>query len=146
MENLKEINFQLISEYGCAPSKSHASDVGWDLAAAIKDPIIINPGEHYLCPTGIILELPIGTYGQVASRSGLALQGLIVLGGVIDSGYRGEIKIIIHNLNSFTMSIEPKQRIAQLLLLNYNTSNLTLRTLNFQETDRGEKGFGSSDK
>ena len=97
-------------------------------------------------PTGVSLEIEKGYYGQIAPRSGLALQsGIIVLGGIIDSDYRGEVKVILQNNGEKEWTVQPGDRIAQLLILSCYQGGLTV-VESLSSTDRGEGGFGSTGK
>src|SRR3569833_2544914 len=97
------------------PSYAHPGDAGFDLRAV--DAILLAPGERKLVRTGIALELPVSTEGQVRSRSGLAVaHGVVVLNapGTIDAGYRGEVKVLLANLGTETFSAPAGTAIAQL--------------------------------
>jgi len=100
-----------------AYATEHAA--GLDLQAAIDEPVTIEPGARALIPTGIAIALPDGFEAQVRPRSGLAARhGVTILNspGTIDADYRGEIKAILINLGQNTFIVEPKDRIAQLIL------------------------------
>ena len=90
---------------------------GMDIKANIDEPITLQPLQRAMVPTGLYIALPEGTEAQIRPRSGLAIKkGITVLNspGTIDADYRGEIMVALHNHNSETVSIEPKERIAQL--------------------------------
>ena len=132
------------------PTFSHEGDSGFDLRAFIPEPILLAPGERMAIPTGLFFELQKGTELQVRPRSGLALkQGITVLNtpGTVDSHYRGEIKIILINLDQNSrFKIENGDRIAQGVIMpvfGEGKVNL-LRTDTLNETERGSDGFGSS--
>ena len=96
--------------------------------------------------TGIAVRLPAGTYGQIAPRSGLARDyGIIVLGGVIDSDYRGEIMIMLMNTGNRPMDINVGDRIAQLIALPYIAAPM-MAVVSLDETGRGSRAFGSTGK
>jgi dUTP pyrophosphatase len=106
--------------------------------------IAIEPGKTKLVSTGLFVEIPEGFEIQVRPRSGLALtHGIIVLNtpGTIDSDYRGEIKIILHNTSDKLFDINPEDRIAQLVLCPVVKANF-IKTEDLSETDRGSGGFG----
>ena len=107
----------------------------------------IKPGERILVKTGIQVEIPKGYWGNIRDRSGIALnQGLHNLAGVIDENYRGEIGVVVINLNSvFNQIIKKNDRIAQMIISPYTLVNIVEQE-NLSETNRGEKGFGSSGK
>ncbi len=131
------------------PLQAHIGiDAGFDLCALESG--WIRPGERILFKTGISMSIPNGLYGQIASRSGLALkQGIIALGGVIDAGYLADIGVILLNTQngdeSNTVKIEAGQRIAQLLIKPVVTEIQWQLVDKLDETKRGDGGFGSSD-
>jgi dUTP pyrophosphatase len=124
---------------------------GIDLIAAIENNMIIKPMERILVPTGISIAFEESDLeAQIRSRSGLAYKnGVIVFNspGTIDNDYRGEIKIILANFGDKDFIIEPKMRIAQMVISRYIKSEISFIE-NFQErnlnTERGEGGFGST--
>jgi len=128
------------------PAYATPHSSGLDLRAAIDRPIRVKPLERVLIPTGLILEIPEGYEGQVRPRSGLALKkGLTVLNapGTIDADYRGEVKVILINLGSEEVVIEPGERIAQLVIAPVQR----VEVVEVQEvtlTERGDGGFGST--
>lgn len=128
------------------PTRIRAGDAAADLPARVA--VDVGAGQRSLVPTGFAVALPVGTCGLILPRSGLALkQGLTVLNapGLIDSGYRGELQIIVHNTSTETVSIERGQRIAQLLVLSIDQLNLVeVDALPPGPDDRGADGFGSS--
>lgn len=132
------------------PNPEYASlfSSGVDLRAFIPAPIVIFPGERMLIPTGLHIGLPEGYEAQIRPRSGLALKkGITVLNtpGTIDADYRGEIGVILMNMGNESLTINPGERIAQMVLKEFsqfdweNVNSLEL----LGETDRGG-GFGHS--
>lgn len=119
------------------------NDAGADICAASAH--TIQPLCRGVVSTGISLEIPPGYYGRIAPRSGLALKhGIDVLAGVVDSGYRGEIKVILYNTdNEKAFSVNPGDKIAQIIIEKHYNFEF-VRTDSLSESDRGEKGFGSS--
>jgi dUTP pyrophosphatase len=123
---------------------------GLDVRAWVEgEPIVIEPHERKLIPTGLYVELPVGYEFQVRSRSGLALkEGLIVLNspGTIDSDYRGEIGIILYNVGNEAKTINNGDRIAQLVLAKVEMAEFEIK--HWIDTDldnfRGNGGFGHS--
>jgi len=115
-----------------------------DIRAYIKSPVILQPLERNLVPTGLFLELPEGYEAQIRPRSGLAIkQGITCLNtpGTIDSDYRGEVKVILINLSNTTQTISNGDRIAQMVIARTERARLFLvQELNI--TVRGEGGFG----
>ena len=128
------------------PQRMRAGDAAVDLASAID--VVIEPGGRHLIPTGVAIAVPIGSAGLVLSRSGLALRhGVAVLNapGLIDSGYRGEIGVILVNHGDEPVAIDRGQRVAQLMIVEVTTFALSLADeLPAAPDDRGSAGFGSS--
>ena len=125
-------------------AKAHPDDAAYDLPA--NEEVIIEPGERKLVSTGISIQLPNNTAGEVCSRSGLALKhGVAVLNapGIIDQNYRGVIGVILFNQGKESFVVERKMRIAQLVIIDVKpTEALLVESLD--NTDRGANGFGSS--
>lgn len=128
------------------PRYETSGSAGMDLKANIDEPVILGPLERALIPTGLFIELPQGYEAQVRPRSGLAIKrGLTMLNspGTIDSDYRGEIKCIVVNLSNELQTIDPGERIAQLVIARYEQ-------IGWQEveilgaSERGAGGFGST--
>jgi dUTP pyrophosphatase len=127
------------------PRQAYAGDAGLDLSAC--EHVILEPGERALVPTGVAVAIPPGYAGYVQPRSGLALEhGITIVNtpGLVDSGYRGEIRIILLNTDrDRAFAIEPGMRIAQLVIL--PVPGVELRVVDeLPESERGERGFGSS--
>jgi len=128
------------------PRYMSAAAAGLDLAAAIDQPTTLAPGERGAIGTGLALAIPEGYEGQVRPRSGMALQtGVTVANapGTIDSDYRGELKVILVNLGNAPVSIEPGQRIAQLVIAPVTRAEL-VEVEELPQSDRGAGGFGST--
>ncbi len=141
-----EVPIQRLDPELAAPVRMRAGDAAADLASAIDGKL--EPGERRLFPTGFAVAIPTGCAGLVLSRSGLALHdGIAVLNapGLIDSGYRGEVGVILVNHGTSTVSIERGQRIAQLMVIGVPAFALVLvDELPVADDDRGAAGFGSS--
>ncbi len=121
---------------------------GLDLHARIPHDIYLQPGVRFTCPVGIGIELPEGFEAQVRPRSGLAMKhGVTVLNSpsTVDADYRGEICAILINHGDVAYKIEPNQRIAQLVIAPVVRVEL-VQDGELSETERGEGGFGSTDK
>lgn len=119
---------------------------GADLYACTKEPINFEPGETKLIKTGLAMEIPAGYAGLIYARSGLASKkGLAPANkvGVIDADYRGEVMVALHNHSTIPASIEPQERIAQLVITPYLTACFA-ETDQLSDTVRGEGGFGST--
>jgi dUTP pyrophosphatase len=121
---------------------------GLDLSAAIDAPIVLAPQERARVPTGLVIALPEGHEGQVRPRSGLAAKlGLTVLNapGTIDEDYRGELQVLLVNLGSVPATIEPGDRIAQLVVAPVTRVSVELvEEAELGDTARGQGGFGST--
>ncbi len=128
------------------PTYGSGFSAGADLYAAISERNEFLPGETKLIPTGIAAEIPMGFAGFIFARSSLGTKrGLAPANkvGVIDSDYRGEIMVALHNHSSRVQSIDPAERIAQLVIAPYITANF-IESEELSDTVRGEGGFGST--
>lgn len=134
------MTFDKLHEDAIIPQYQTIGSAGLDLHSILATTIL--PGERQLVGTGLRVNLPNGTEGQVRSRSGLAAKhGIIVLNapGTIDEDYQGEIKVILYNTSDSTFSIEKGDRIAQLVVAQvYKLAGYTLENI------REDKGFGST--
>jgi dUTP pyrophosphatase len=143
------MNVKIINKGACPlPSYETVGAAGMDVRANIIDPICVAPGERVLMPTGLYLEVPAGLECQVRPRSGLALKkGITVLNtpGTIDSDYRGEVGVILINLSNENFTIEPNDRIAQLVFCPVIQVTL-IETDALESSERGTGGFGSTGK
>lgn len=145
---MKPIRLKILREGARVPTYGSAQAAGADLYACIDATVAIAPGESEWIPTGVSMELPEGYVGLIYARSSLgAKRGLAPANkvGVIDSDYRGEIKVVLHNHSKCEQVIEPNERIAQLVITPVITPGFqVVDTL--EETERADKGFGSTGK
>lgn len=126
------------------PVQANNSDAGYDLFSI--ENAVLKPLERKLLKTGIAIEIPHGFYGRIAPRSGLAFKhGIDVLAGVVDSGYRGEIGVILINFGVAEVSFMPGDRIAQLIIETCHYPNI-VQSDELQDSNRKDKGFGSTGK
>jgi dUTP pyrophosphatase len=128
------------------PAYQTALAAGMDLSAAIEGPLTIAPLARVLVPTGIAIELPPGFEAQVRPRSGLAWsRGLTILNapGTIDADYRGEIKVLLVNLGSAEVTVDPGERIAQMIIAQHARGVFELVDA-LEPTARGAGGYGST--
>lgn len=128
------------------PVYSSAEAAGADLKACIQEDIVLKPGQRYLVPTGLSIQLPAGYEAQIRPRSGLAIKhgiSLVNTPGTIDSDYRGEVKIIMINLGSEDFVIKRGDRIAQMVIAPV-THGMFAMADSLDATDRGAGGFGST--
>ena len=128
------------------PAYATSQSAGMDIRANIDEAIELQPLERRLIPTGLFMALPDGYEAQVRPRSGLALKhGITVLNtpGTIDADYRGEVGVILVNLSNTPFTIEPGERIAQMVIAKYEQAALEEVEV-LDETERGAGGYGHS--
>ena len=128
------------------PAYATPLSAGVDLRAALSESITLAPLERALVPTGLYMQIPEGYEGQVRPRSGLAAKhGITVLNspGTVDADYRGEVKVILVNLSSQPFTIEPGERIAQMVFARCEQA-LFEECDSLDKTERGTGGFGST--
>lgn len=149
MINKMTVRYIKLNDKAQVPTYGTEFAAGADLSAAIEEDITINPGETKMIGTGIACEIPTGLVGLVYARSGLACKkGLAPANkvGVIDSDYRGEIKVALHNHNAEGtegITIQSGERIAQMVITPYIHADY-VEVESLEETQRGEGGFGST--
>lgn len=144
----RRVNIVKLKENATIPTRGSEEAAGYDLYACIDSPLTIEPHETVMVPTGIAVELPRGTYAGIYARSGLASKkGLRPANcvGVCDSDYRGEYMVALHNDKSEAKTIEPNERIAQMIVQKYEKVNFNLVD-KLKNTERGTGGFGSTGK
>ena len=126
------------------PEYATTGSAGMDIRAQLEAPVVLQPLERNIIPTGLYIELPEGYEAQIRPRSGLAIkQGITCLNspGTVDSDYRGELKVILINLSNIVQVISSGDRIAQMIISKTEKAELILvKELN--ESTRGEGGFG----
>ena len=141
----KIVKFKKLHPDAIIPDYAHPGDAGMDLYSIQED--IIEPLSWKLIPTGLACELPEGTEGQVRSKSGIALKnGVFVLNtpGTVDENYRGEIGVILYNLNTkASFEIKKGQKIAQ-YVINQVEYVETQEISELSDSNRGQGGFGST--
>ena len=126
------------------PEYSTVQSAGMDLRAFITEPVILGVIDRALIPTGLYIEMQEGYEAQVRPRSGLAIKhGVTVINspGTIDADYRGEICVELVNLSNISFTVEPGERIAQLVFAKYEKADF-IEVEELNETERGEGGFG----
>lgn len=140
-----EIKFVLLHELAEPPRYAHPGDAGADLSCV--EGVTLAPGERALVPTGLAIALPEGYVGLVHPRSGLAFKhgiGIVNTPGTIDSGYRGELKICLINLDKTeTVQLHAGSRIAQLVIQKVSTAQF-IQVAGLEITPRNDQGFGST--
>jgi dUTP pyrophosphatase len=139
------VNIKLVSPDAKLPSKKTWGAAAYDIYSS--EDTFIKPDETKLIGTGLIMEIPYGYKGEIYSRSGLALKGIVVANqpGKIDSDYRGEVKVILRNSGHLTFEIRKGDRIAQfevnrVLAISFKSTD------ELSTTERGDQGFGSTGK
>lgn len=140
------VRFKKINPEATMPAYAHPGDAGLDVRS-VED-LTIQPGKRALVKTGLVVELPDGFEAQVRPRSGLALKfGVTVLNspGTIDSGYRGEIGVILVNHGDEPFAVRKGDRIAQIVIASVVRADI-LEVADVDSTERGEGGFGSTGK
>lgn len=146
LSNTFMVNVKKLRDNAIIPTQGSKCAAGYDLYAAIDTPITIKSGETVKIGTGLAFELPEGFFAGIFARSGLATkQGLRPANcvGVVDCDYRGEVIVAIHNDSNRDTVIAPGDRIAQMILLPYQSMEF-IEVSDLSETDRGDGGFGSS--
>ena len=145
---MEPIRVKKLKENAILPVYGSAEAAGADLYACLDAPVLVEPGETAWIPTGIALEVPKGCAGLVYARSSLgAKRGLAPANkvGVIDSDYRGEIRVVLLNHSKATQVIEPGERVAQFLITPVLTPPY-VESEELSDTSRGVGGFGSTGK
>lgn len=140
------VNIKKLNEKAIIPTYGTSFSAGADLYACLEESINIEPGETFFVKTGIAMEIPEGYAGLVYARSGLACKkGLAPANkvGVIDSDYRGEIIVALHNHSNKPVTVENGERIAQLVITPYITAIFNEVDV-LEDTERGQGGFGST--
>ena len=137
------LRFKKLDERAVMPQRGSVLAAGLDVCS-IED-IELEPKQRTMAKTGLSVAIPIGFYGRIAPRSGLASKhGLDVLAGVIDSDYRGEIRCLLYNTGDETIKLSAGSKICQLILEQIITPEAAWAT-DLDETARGAGGFGSTD-
>jgi len=144
---MEELDVQIINRSkNDLPQYETPLSAGLDLRADLEIPIVLTPMQRKLIPTGLYIELPAGYEAQIRPRSGLAYKkGLSVLNspGTIDADYRGEVGVVLVNLSKQVVTLEPKERIAQMVVAKHERVNW-LEAEEITDTERGAGGFGST--
>lgn len=144
-----ELKIKKLREKAILPTRGTKGSAGADLYACIEESVTINPGDLKLIPTGVAIALPdSSSVAYLYARSGLGVKHGICLAngvGVVDSDYRGEIMVGLCNVSGEPYTIEPNERIAQMVISPVIIPEL-VEVEKLDETDRGEGGFGSTGK
>ena len=143
---MREVKVKKLYENAKLPIYGTEFSAGADLCACLDVPVTLQPGETRLISIGIAMEIPAGYAGLVYARSGLASKRDLAPAnkvGVIDPDYRGEVMVSLHNHGTQPQTVEPGERIAQLVLTPYLTAQF-FEADELSETVRGQGGFGST--
>lgn len=143
---MTKVNIKKLNEKATIPTYGSEFSAGADLYALAEEPITIAPHQTVLVHTGVAMEIPTGYVGLVFARSGLATKRALAPAnkvGVIDSDYRGEIMVALHNHSDEAKTIENGERIAQIVLVPYLAAEFD-EVDELSDTARGEGGFGST--
>ncbi len=138
---MRMLKFKLLHKNAKLPVNDHPDDAGFGIYSIEEK--VLKPMEYYAVATGISSEIPKNYFVSIRDRSSMAIKGLHVMGGVIDSGYRGEWKVIIINLNSYDYKIEVGDKIAQGILQSAKQAEIEI-TEDLSDSSRGTGGFGST--
>src|SRR3989344_2401033 len=139
-----EIKIKKLHPEAITPSQAYVMDAGMDLFA-VRD-TVVSVGGTVIISTGIAMEIPEGYAGLIWDKSGLAVNhGLKIFGGVIDAGYRGEVKVGIGNFNSREYVIKAGNKVAQMLIQKIESPRIVVVD-ELSDTSRGDGGFGSTGK
>ena len=142
------LKIQRLENNKVLPEYKTEGAAGMDLCAAITEPITLEPLERTLIPTGLKIELEHGYEAQIRPRSGMSIKhGITLINcvGTIDEDYRGEVCVPVVNISNQAYTIQPDERIAQMVITKYEQAKLEVVT-ELTDTTRGEGGFGSTGK
>ena len=146
--NKVTIKITKIKEKAKIPEYQTDGASGMDLCACLEEDILLEPLARKLVPTGLKMELPKGFEAQVRPRSGMSIKhGITLINcvGTIDEDYRGEVCVPVVNLSNEAYTIQPDERIAQMIIAKYEQAKIEVVT-KLSETERGTGGFGSTGK
>ena len=139
---MEKLSVKILSDKATLPSKGSKNSVGFDIFSAQS--VTIPPNEHKLIKTDIIIKFPYGTYGRLASRSGLCYHSKIIIPtGTIDPDYTGELRVLMFNLGKIPFKVEEKMRICQLICEKASFPEIEEIDI-LTPTQRNNKGFGST--
>ena len=145
---MSSIHVKILREKAIVPTYGSAEAAGADLYACLEEDLVIQPGKTAFVPTGIAMEVPVGCAGLIYARSGLACKrGLAPANkvGVVDSDYRGEIMVALHNHGLEPQTVANGERVAQMIITPVITPAYEV-VQELSDTSRGQGGFGSTGK
>ncbi|MDD6573313.1 MAG: dUTP diphosphatase [Thermoflexaceae bacterium] len=141
-----DVRIKKLNEKAIVPTYGTEFSAGADLYACLDEAVTLAPGETKLIKTGLAMEVPVGYAGLIYARSGLATKkGLAPANkvGVVDADYRGEVMVALHNHSLTEATVEPGERIAQMVIAPFLTANFVVAD-ELEDTVRGAGGFGST--
>lgn len=136
-----EVKVKKLVPQAKSPTKVHLTDAGFDLYNVTTE--VLGPGEQRTFHTGVAVAAPDGHYLQIHDRSSMGKKGIKVMGGVIDESYRGEVLVMLNNISDDDVIIQAGDKIAQFVILPVPTAQI-VEVEELEDSERGEKGFGSS--
>jgi dUTP pyrophosphatase len=143
MKKILKLKIKKLDRGATLPDYAYLGDAGLDLYSNVD--VSLQPSERKIISTGIALEIPTGYVGLIWDKSSLGIKNILkTLGGVVDSGYRGEVKVGLINLSKKDFQISQGQKIAQMIIQKKETV-VVEEVKELSETERSEKGFGSSE-
>ena len=147
-KNDMKLKLMRVRENAVLPKQATAGSAAYARCAWLEAPQALAPGARAVFPSGLAAEIPAGTAGFIFTRSGLGIKkGIHVTNGVgvIDSDYRGEIHVGLHNLSAEPYTVQPGERIAQMIIMPYFAPEI-VEVASLSDTERGAGGFGSTGK
>lgn len=141
-----KIEITKLKNHATLPAYQTEGAAGMDIHACLTEPIVLQPMERRMIPTGLTIALPEGYEAQIRARSGLSFKhGITMVNGIgtIDADYRGEVGVLVINLGQEPFEITPDLRIAQLVIARYERAEWS-EVVSLSETTRGSGGFGST--
>jgi dUTP pyrophosphatase len=141
-----DVKIKLLNDKATLPEYQTEHAAAMDIHACLDEPMIVQPLQRFMVPTGLAVEIPAGYEMQIRARSGMSIKhGITMVNGVgtIDADYRGELSILMINLSQDVFTIEPGMRVAQMLVQKYEKVTWQVSDT-LSETDRGAGGFGST--
>ena len=139
-----DIKFKKLTDDATVPTRGSKGAAGFDLYS--REPWRLFPGERHLFSTGIAMQVPDFCFGHICPRSSLAMKGIDVMAGVVDSDYRGDIGVLLINHSDSPVEISTGDRIAQMVIQSHNGFLHTAVVDELDDTDRGDGGYGSTGK
>lgn len=132
----------VLDEGAYMPEKAHRADAGYDLRTPKR--VVLRRGENVTIDTGVHMQIPDGWFGQMFSKSGLnTKKNIVSLGGTIDSGFTGSVDVTLYNFGNEDYVFETGDKIVQIVFMPCGSFSMT-QVDELEDTDRGDKGFGSS--